>query len=99
MDATNIQVRWLAARRSGRTKFTSGKATLNTVRALVLTDKGARLLFCGATRPGSVADITAHSPDTWAAASPSIPPSARLLERVESVAAVSGNLYDRWANG
>ena len=36
----------------------SGKARLNTMKALVIGDPLGRLLFCGETRPGSMHDIT-----------------------------------------
>ncbi|MGR6963939.1 transposase family protein [Geodermatophilus sp. URMC 61] len=45
-------------RGSGRTRFVSGKARANTVKALVITDAEGRLLFCGHTRPGSIHDLT-----------------------------------------
>ncbi|MGQ4352853.1 transposase family protein [Streptomyces drozdowiczii] len=41
-----------------RDKFISGKNKQNAAKAMVLTDKHGRLLFCGPTRPGSCADIT-----------------------------------------
>ncbi|WP_308194768.1 transposase family protein [Micromonospora sp. R77] len=36
----------------------SGKARLNTIKALVICDPLGRLLFCGETRPGSMHDLT-----------------------------------------
>ena len=47
-----------AAGRAGRRRFVSGKARANTVKALVITDAGGRLLFCGQTLPGSIHDLT-----------------------------------------
>lgn len=58
LDATEIRVRRPAAGQTGRGIFTSGKSKQNAVKALVLTDREGRMLFCGATRPGSCADIT-----------------------------------------
>ncbi|SFU04254.1 DDE superfamily endonuclease [Geodermatophilus amargosae] len=58
LDATMVRVRRPAAHRAGRYRFVSGKARVNTVKALVLTDPAGRLLFCGQPRPGSVHDLT-----------------------------------------
>ena len=58
LDATEVRVRRPAAHKAGRTRLVSGKARANTVKALVITDAGGRLLFCGQTRPGSVHDLT-----------------------------------------
>jgi DDE superfamily endonuclease len=51
LDATEVRVRRSAAK-AGRHRFVSGKARVNTVKALVITDADGRLLFCGQTRPG-----------------------------------------------
>lgn len=58
MDATEVRVRRPVAGRAGRDRFVSGKARLNTMKALVICDPLGRLLFCGETRPGSMHDIT-----------------------------------------
>ncbi|WP_372444021.1 transposase family protein [Micromonospora antibiotica] len=58
MDATEVRVRRPVAGRAGRDRFVSGKARLNTMKALVIGDPLGRLLFCGETRPGSMHDIT-----------------------------------------
>ena len=58
LDATEVRVRRPAAHKAGRTRFVSGKARANTVKALVLTDPAGRLLFCGQTRPGAIHDLT-----------------------------------------
>src|SRR3712207_319536 len=58
LDATEVRVRRPAAHKAGRTRFVSGKARANTVKALVITDPDGRLLFCGQTRPGAVRDLT-----------------------------------------
>ncbi|WP_245730249.1 transposase family protein [Micromonospora pallida] len=53
MDATEVRVRRPVAGRAGRDRFVSGKALLNTMKALVICDPLGRLLFCGETRPGT----------------------------------------------
>jgi DDE superfamily endonuclease/Helix-turn-helix of DDE superfamily endonuclease len=58
LDATEVRVRRPAAGRAGRQRFVSGKSRANTVKALVITDAGGRLLFCGQTRPGAIHDLT-----------------------------------------
>lgn len=58
MDATEVRVRRPIAGRVGRDRFVSGKARLNTIKALVICDPLGRLLFCGETRPGSMHDLT-----------------------------------------
>ncbi|WP_238450155.1 transposase [Micromonospora sp. 4G55] len=58
MDATEIRVRRPRAGRAGRQRFVSGKSRTNAIKTLVLSDTQGRLLFCGATVPGSTADIT-----------------------------------------
>lgn len=58
LDATEIRVRRPAAGQAGRGRFTSGKSRQNAIKLMVLTGRDGRMLFCGATRPGSCADIT-----------------------------------------
>ena len=58
MDATEVRVRRPVEGRAGRDRFVSGKARLNTMKALVICDPAGRLLFCGEVRPGSMHDIT-----------------------------------------
>jgi hypothetical protein len=58
LDATEVRVRRPAAHKAGRTRFVSGKARANTVRALVITDAAGRLLFCRQPRPGAIHDLT-----------------------------------------
>lgn len=58
MDATEVRVRRPVEGRAGRDRFVSGKARLNTMKALVICDPAGRLLFCGETRPGSMHDLT-----------------------------------------
>ncbi|MFJ4866891.1 transposase family protein [Streptomyces sp. NPDC088748] len=58
MDATEIRVRRPSAHRGGRSRFISGKSRINAMKALIITNKQGRLLFCGEVRAGSVADIT-----------------------------------------
>ncbi|MEV0361028.1 transposase family protein [Nocardia sp. NPDC050697] len=58
MDATEVRVRRSAAGVPGRDKFVSGESRQNAIKTTVITDSVRRLLFCGATAPGSVADIT-----------------------------------------
>ncbi|MFI0797189.1 transposase family protein [Micromonospora rubida] len=58
MDATEVRVRRPIAGRPGRDRFVSGKARLNTMKALVICDPVGKLLFCGEVRPGSMHDIT-----------------------------------------
>ncbi|WP_282772562.1 transposase [Saccharomonospora viridis] len=58
LDATAIRVRRPAAGRIDRDWFTWGKSKWNAVKALVFTGREGRMLFCGAVRPGSCADIT-----------------------------------------
>ncbi|WP_243715188.1 transposase [Micromonospora sp. KC207] len=52
MDATEVRVRRPIAGRAGRDRFVSGKARLNTIKALVICDPLGRLLVFGETRPG-----------------------------------------------
>jgi hypothetical protein len=58
LDATEVRVRRPAAHKAGRTRFVSGKARANPVKALVITDAAGRLLFWGQTRPGAMHDLT-----------------------------------------
>ncbi|HZH20045.1 MAG TPA: transposase family protein, partial [Geodermatophilus sp.] len=46
-----------AAHKAGWTRFFSGKAGANTVKALLITDAEGRLLCCGQTRPGAIHDL------------------------------------------
>lgn len=57
-DATEVRVRRPIAGRPGRDRFASGKARLNTMKALAICDPVGKLLFCGEIRPGSMHDIT-----------------------------------------
>ncbi|HLK95169.1 MAG TPA: transposase family protein, partial [Nocardioidaceae bacterium] len=57
LDATEDRVRRPAAHKAGWTRFFSGKAGANTVKALVITDAEGRLLCCGQTRPGAIHDL------------------------------------------
>ena len=58
MDATEIRVRRPARSRGGRKRFISGKSRQHAVKALIISDACGRVLFGGATCPGSTADIT-----------------------------------------
>ncbi len=58
LDATEVRVRRPAAHKAGRTRFVSGKARANTVKALVITDADGRLLCCGQPLPGAIHDPT-----------------------------------------
>lgn len=58
LDATEVRVRRPAAHAAGRDRFVSGKSRPNAIKSMVITDPVGRVLFCGATVPGSVADIT-----------------------------------------
>lgn len=58
LDATEIRVRRPAVGAPVRDRFVSAKTRQNAIKTTILTDRGGRLLFCGVTRPGSVADIT-----------------------------------------
>ncbi|WP_260868132.1 transposase family protein [Streptomyces sp. SLBN-134] len=60
VDGTEVRVRRLAAGRTDREKFVSGKNKQNAVKTMVVTDGEGRVLFCSPTKPGSCADIT-HS--------------------------------------
>jgi hypothetical protein len=58
IDGTEVRVRRPAAGRKDREKFISGKNKQNSVKAMVVTDAGGRLLFCSPAEPASCADIT-----------------------------------------
>ncbi|MEV6365245.1 transposase family protein [Nocardia asteroides] len=58
LDATEVRVRRPAAHAVDRDRFVSGKSRQNAIKSMVITDSVGRVLFCGATVPGSVADIT-----------------------------------------
>ena len=58
MDATEIRVRRPARNRGGRKRFISGKSRQHAVKALIISDARGRVLFGGASCPGSTADIT-----------------------------------------
>lgn len=58
-DGTEVQVRRPMANRPGRRAFVSGKKKQNTGKATVISDGRGRLLWCGATRPGRMHDVTA----------------------------------------
>lgn len=58
LDATEVRVRRPAVAVASRDRFISGKTRQNAIKTMILTDRAGRLLFCGETRPGSVADIT-----------------------------------------
>ncbi|WP_448620107.1 transposase family protein [Geodermatophilus sp. URMC 65] len=71
LDVTEVRVRRPAAGRAGRHRFVSGKARANTVKALVITDRAGRLLFCGQTRPGAIHDLTQVRQAAWSSCWPS----------------------------
>jgi hypothetical protein len=58
-DGTEIRVRRPRAGRPGRKAFVSGKAKQNTIKTTVASDAHGGLLWCGATRPGRMHDLTA----------------------------------------
>ncbi|MEU3010286.1 transposase family protein [Nocardia asteroides] len=58
VDASEVRVRRPAAHAAGRGRFVSGKSRQNAIKSMVITDPVSRVLFCGATVPGPVADIT-----------------------------------------
>jgi hypothetical protein len=64
LDATRIRGRRPRVGHADRDRFTSGKSKQNAIKAMVLTDRDGHLLLCGATRPGSCADIT-QGPPVW----------------------------------
>jgi hypothetical protein len=59
IDGTEVQVRRPKANRAGRRAFVSGKKKQNTIKPTVISDERGRLLWCGATRPGRMHDVTA----------------------------------------
>ncbi|PWR17440.1 IS5/IS1182 family transposase [Micromonospora sicca] len=59
IDGTEVQVRRPKANRPGRRAFVSGKKKQNTIKPTVISDAKGRLLWCGATRPGRMHDVTA----------------------------------------
>jgi hypothetical protein len=59
IDGTEVQVRRPKANRPGRRAFVSGKRKQNTIKPTVISDEKGRLLWCGATRPGRMHDVTA----------------------------------------
>ena len=59
IDGTEVQVRRPKANRPGRRAFVSGKRKQNTIKPTVISDGQGRLLWCGATRPGRMHDVTA----------------------------------------
>jgi hypothetical protein len=59
IDGTEVQVRRPKANRPGRRAFVSGKKKQNTIKPTVISDSKGRLLWCGATRPGRMHDVTA----------------------------------------
>src|SRR5215470_12473870 len=59
VDGTEVQVRRPKANRPGRRAFVSGKKKQNTIKPTAVSDGKGRLLWCGATRPGRMHDVTA----------------------------------------
>jgi hypothetical protein len=59
LDGTEIRVRRPRAGRPGRKAFISGKLKQNTIKTTVASDGNGDLLWCGATRPGRMHDVTA----------------------------------------
>ena len=59
IDGTEVQVRRPRANRPGRRAFVSGKKKANTIKPTAVSDGKGRLLWCGATRPGRMHDVTA----------------------------------------
>ena len=58
LDATEIRVRRPRQGRPGRKAFVSGKLKQNTIKTTVAADHHGATLWCGATRPGRMHDIT-----------------------------------------
>jgi hypothetical protein len=58
MDATEIRVRRPRQGRPGRKAFVSGKLKQNTIKTTIAADHNGATLWCGATRPGRMHDIT-----------------------------------------
>jgi hypothetical protein len=59
IDGTEVQVRRPKANRPGRRAFVSGKKKQNTIKPTAISDERGRMLWCGATRPGRMHDVTA----------------------------------------
>lgn len=59
IDGTEIRVRRPRAGRPGRKAFISGKLKQNTIKTTVVADADGATLWCGATRPGRMHDVTA----------------------------------------
>ena len=59
IDGTEVQVRRPKANRPGRRAFVSGKKKQNTIKPTMISDGEGRVLWCGATRPGRMHDVTA----------------------------------------
>jgi hypothetical protein len=58
VDATEIRVRRPRQGRPGRKAFVSGKLKQNTIKTTVAADHHGATLWCGATRPGRMHDLT-----------------------------------------
>ena len=58
IDATEIRVRRPRQGRPGRKAFISGKLKQNTIKTTVAADHNGATLWCGATRPGRMHDVT-----------------------------------------
>jgi hypothetical protein len=58
IDATEIRVRRPRQERPGRKAFVSGKLKQNTIKTTVAADHHGATLWCGATRPGRMHDLT-----------------------------------------
>jgi DDE superfamily endonuclease/Helix-turn-helix of DDE superfamily endonuclease len=58
LDATEIRVGRPRAGRGGRKAFVSGKLKQNTIKTTLAADEHGTTLWCGATRPGRMHDIT-----------------------------------------
>jgi hypothetical protein len=58
IDATEIRVRRPRQGRPGRKAFVSGKLKQNTIKTTVAADHNGATLWCGATRPGRMHDVT-----------------------------------------
>jgi hypothetical protein len=59
LDATEIRVRRPRQGRPGRKAFVSGKLKQNTIKTTIAADEHGATLWCGATRPGRMHDLTA----------------------------------------
>jgi hypothetical protein len=58
VDATESRVRRPRQGRPGRKAFVSGKLKQNTIKTTVAADQHGATLWCGATRPGRMHDVT-----------------------------------------